>query len=104
MKPWLDRAPRKIGSCYSFALALAVERLVAALSDPPNRQVGVPRPVSDPAVLGFSVGFYGSLGGGMSVGEAVDLSRAQMMLDGGEQKTPGLKSWPCVNPARVTFA
>ena len=41
----------------------------------------------------------------MSVGEAFDLSRAQMMLDRStEQQTPQLKTRSGVDPASVTFA
>ena len=50
------------------------------------------RSVSDAAAIGFAAGFYGSLGDGMSVGEAFDLGKVQIMLDGGdEQRTPRLK-------------
>jgi hypothetical protein len=67
--------------------------------------IGMARSVSDTAAIGFAAGFYGSLGDGMSVGEAFDLGKVQIMLDGGdEQKTPKLKVRSGVDPASVTFA
>ena len=67
--------------------------------------VGMSRSVSDVAAIGFAAGFYGSLGDGMSVGDAFDLGKVQIMLDGGdEQGTPPVGIRPGVDPAGVTFA
>ena len=50
-------------------------------------------------------GFICGLGDRKSVGEAFDLGKVQIMLDGGdEQKTPRLKARSGVDPASVTFA
>ena len=67
--------------------------------------IGMSRSVSDAAAIGFAAGFYGSLGDGTSVGEAFDLGKVQIMLDGGdEQRTPQLKPRSGVDFASVTFA
>ena len=70
--------------------------------------IGMSRSVSDAAAIGFAAGFYGSLGDGMSVGDAFDLGKVQIMFDGAdggdEQKTPQLKPRSGVDPASVTFA
>ena len=54
--------------------------------------IGMTRSVSDAAAISFAAAFYGSLGDAMSVGEAFDLGKVQIMFDGStEQQTPRLK-------------
>ena len=87
-----------MNACWSDKHAAQIAKSVDCV-------VGMSRSVSDAAAIGFAAGFYGSLGDGMSVGEAFDLGKVQIMLDGGdEQRTPRLKPRSGVDPASITFA
>jgi hypothetical protein len=87
-----------MNACWSDKHAGAIAKSVDCV-------IGMSRAVSDEAAIGFAAGFYGSLGDGLSIGEAFDLGRVQIMIDGGdEQKTPRLKARPGVAPETVTFA
>ncbi len=87
-----------MNACWSDTHATQIAKSVDCV-------IGMSRSVSDAAAIGFAAGFYGSLGDGKSVGEAFDLGKVQIMLDGGdEQKTPRLKPRSGVDPASVTFA
>jgi hypothetical protein len=87
-----------MNACWSDKHATQIAKSVDCV-------IGMARAVSDEAAVGFAAGFYGSLGDGLSVGEAFDLGKVQIMIDGGdEQKTPRLKSRAGVAPETVTFA
>ena len=87
-----------MNACWSDKHAAQIAKSVDCV-------IGMSRSVSDTAAIGFAAGFYGSLGDGTSVGEAFDLGKVQIMLDGGdEQRTPRLKPRAGVDPASVAFA
>jgi len=87
-----------MNACWSDKHAGAIAKSVDCV-------IGMSRAVSDAAAMGFAAGFYGSLGDGLSVGEAFDQGKLQIMLDGGdEQKTPRLKSRAGVAAETVKFA
>lgn len=86
-----------LNACWSDKHAGQIAKFVDCV-------IGMARAVSDEAAIGFAAGFYRSLGEGKSVGEAFDLGKVQIMLDGGDEtKTPRLKSRPGVDPAGVVF-
>lgn len=88
-----------MNACWSDVHADAITKAVDCV-------VGMTRSVGDDAAINFASGFYRSLGEGLSVGEAFDLGKVQILLDGGddEETTPRLRVKANTDATRVTFA
>lgn len=70
-----------LNACFSGELCTPVGSVVDAV-------VGMSREVGDAAAVDFASGFYRCLGEGMSVRQAYEVGRAQVLLNGGAGDTP----------------
>ena len=87
-----------MNGCWSTPHAAQIAKSVECV-------VGMSRSVSDVAAISFAAGFYRSLGEGKSIGKALELGKAQIMLDGGtEEKTARLHARAGIDPAAVMLA
>jgi hypothetical protein len=82
-------------ACHSLELAEAVAQEIECV-------IGMGDAISDEAARVFAASFYRGLGFGRSVGEAFELGRAALLLEGiSEDRTPQLLTRPGVDPRTV---
>jgi hypothetical protein len=85
-----------LNACYSEAQAQSIAEHIDCV-------VGMSRPISDSAAIGFSAAFYQGIGFGRDIKTAFDLGCIQINLENlGEESTPKLLALR-INPKDLIF-